>query len=304
MQPQTDPLSPNGGVKPDARQLASFKSNVVHYPPLLLLAFVFSVQSSDNTRLPGAKGGKAPWRTGDKSISPALGTPRNKILSIASLSQHVSWQPRHARVPDDIKSRAQSLEADQRSRNSPDSQLLDRVSALEAEKAALQAQSETTGTSSANTSKGSPAPQAPSPAPSAPPAQDTPTVARLRLELAEALRAKGQFQHRLQAAEEELIRLRTKAAADSKALRGLTSDKRILTIKLRDREEELRVKNKLVADVQDELAVLNMQLDMVEKRRAEQEAENKQLVERFMRRVGQEAEAMNLANEPLFSKKR
>ncbi|KXX78938.1 Autophagy protein 16 [Madurella mycetomatis] len=184
------------------------------------------------------------------------------------------------------------------------SQLLDRVSALEAEKAALRAQSETAGTSPAPTPKGSPAPQAPSPTPSAPSAQDAPTIARLRLELAEALRAKGQFQHRLQATEEELTRLRTKAAADSKALRGLTSDKRILTVKLRDREEELRVKNKLVADVQDELAVLNMQLDMVEKRRAEQEAENKQLVERFMRRVGQEAEAMNLANEPLFSKKR
>jgi hypothetical protein len=56
--------------------------------------------------------------------------------------------------------------------------------------------------------------------------------------------------------------------------------------------------------VQDELAVLNMQLDMVERKRAEKEAENKQLVERFMKRVGQEAEAMNLANEPLFNRKR
>ena len=73
---------------------------------------------------------------------------------------------------------------------------------------------------------------------------------------------------------------------------------------MRDREEELRVKNKLVADVQDELVVLNMQLNMVEKNRAEKEAENKQLVERFMQRVGEEAEALNLASEPLFSKKR
>jgi peptidoglycan hydrolase CwlO-like protein len=84
----------------------------------------------------------------------------------------------------------------------------------------------------------------------------------------------------------------------------LTVERRNLTVRLRDRDEELRVKNKLVADVQDELAVLNMQLDMVEKKRAEKEAENKQLVERFMKRVGQEAEAMNLANEPLFTKKR
>lgn len=163
---------------------------------------------------------------------------------------------------------------------------------LEAEKAAFQAQTQS--------STGSQAPTSPSVDPSP---DGTPIVARLRLELAEALRAKNQFQQRLQTAEDELTRLRAKTAADSKALRDLTAERRMLTVKLRDREEELRVKNKLVADVQDELAVLNMQLDMVEKRRAEKEAENKQLVERFMKRIGQEAEAMNLANEPLFNKR-
>ncbi len=66
----------------------------------------------------------------------------------------------------------------------------------------------------------------------------------------------------------------------------------------------MRAKNKLVADVQDEMSILEMNLNVVEKARAEKEAENKQLVERFMKRVGQEAEAMNLANEPLFAKKR
>jgi len=179
------------------------------------------------------------------------------------------------------------------------SQLLDRVTVLEAENAALQAQFQPS-TPTGKPTKGSPAPTPPA----GQPADDTPVVARLRLDLAEALRAKGQFQQRLQTAEEELNRLRTKTSADSKALRELTAERRILTIKLRDREDEIRVKNKLVADVQDELAVLNMQLDMVEKKRAEKEAENKQLVERFMKRVGQEAEAMNLANEPLLGRKR
>ncbi|KAG7290738.1 hypothetical protein NEMBOFW57_000741 [Staphylotrichum longicolle] len=184
------------------------------------------------------------------------------------------------------------------------SQLLDRVSILEAEKAAFQTQPEpaarppSTAPSKASSGNASPA-SAPTPA-----ADDTPLVARLRLELAEALRAKGQFQQRLQVAEEELTRLRAKTTADSKTLYSLTAERRNLAVRLRDRDEELRVKNKLVADVQDELAVLNMQLDMVEKKRAEKEAENKQLVERFMRRVGQEAEAMNLANDPLFAKKR
>ncbi|KAK4106322.1 autophagy protein 16 [Parathielavia hyrcaniae] len=178
------------------------------------------------------------------------------------------------------------------------SQLLDRVSVLEAEKAALQAQSQQPRAAPATT-RTSPA-LSPSPAPST---DDTLLVARLRLELAEALRSKGQFQQRLQAADEELTRLRARTASESKTLRDLTTERRSLALKLRDREEELRVKNKLVADVQDELAVLNMQLDMVEKKRAEKEAENKQLVERFMKRIGQEAEAMNLANEPVFNKK-
>ncbi|KAH6636369.1 autophagy-related protein 16 [Chaetomium tenue] len=181
------------------------------------------------------------------------------------------------------------------------SQLLDRVSVLEAENAALQLQSQSQPSAAPTTTKASKPPISDSSDPSK---GDTPIVARLRLELAEALRSKGQFQQRLQESDAELARLRAKTAADSKTLRNLTAERRTLTFKLRDRDEELRVKNKLVADVQDELVVLNMQLNVVEKNRADKEAENKQLVERFMQRVGEEAEAMNLANEPLFSKKR
>lgn len=176
--------------------------------------------------------------------------------------------------------------------NRADSELVDRVAVLEAEKAELQAQSQPPA--NPTTTKSS---AAPTPPPPTQPSDETPIVARLRLDLAEALRAKGQFQQRLQVAEEELTRLRSKTTSDAKTLRSLTAERRTLTIKLRDREEELRVKNKLVADVQDELAVLNMQLDMVEKKRAEQEAENKQLVKRFMQRVGEEAEEMNRLNE-------
>ncbi|KAK1751634.1 autophagy protein 16 [Echria macrotheca] len=179
--------------------------------------------------------------------------------------------------------------------------LTDRVSVLEAENAVLKAEQQTS----------------PSPTPSRTASRnqaskttaveqqdtDSATTARLRLQLAEALRARGQSQSRLQAAEEELGRLRAKTAADSKALAQLTAERRKLNIKLRDREEELRVKTKLAADVQDELAVLNITLNMSEKQLADKKAENKQLIERFMKRVGQEVDAMNNANEPLFTKK-
>lgn len=63
------------------------------------------------------------------------------------------------------------------------------------------------------------------------------------------------------------------------------------------------MKTKLVSDVQDENAVLNIELDMAVKKRKEKEVENKQLVERYMQRIGQEADAMNRANEPLFAKR-
>ena len=126
---------------------------------------------------------------------------------------------------------------------------------------------------------------------------DSALIARLRFDLAEALRAKGQFQNKLQTAEKELSKLQSKTTADTRTIRELTTERKKLTTRLRDREDELRAKNKLVADVQDELAVLNLQLNVVEKRRKEKEEENKQLVERYMERVGQEADAMNRANK-------
>ncbi|KAK3996032.1 autophagy protein 16 [Cladorrhinum sp. PSN332] len=204
------------------------------------------------------------------------------------------------------------------------SQLCDRLSILEAEKALLQAQlssssdnnknlSTSSSSSRNNTKSPSPArsphnppPPPPLPPPPGPDPDQSSTEThhlRLQLQLSESLRAKSTFQARLQKAEEELARLRNKSSRDAKTITQLTAENRAALRKLQDREFELREKRKLVADVQDELAVLNMQLDMVERQRAEKEAENKQLIDRFMRRIGQEAEAMNLANEPLFSKK-
>jgi len=75
-------------------------------------------------------------------------------------------------------------------------------------------------------------------------------------------------------------------------------------VRLRDRDDELRQKNKLVADVQDELAVLNLQLDVAERERARAKEETKQLVDRWMRKMGEEADEMNLANEPEMKRNR
>ncbi|KAI1633222.1 autophagy protein 16 [Biscogniauxia mediterranea] len=163
------------------------------------------------------------------------------------------------------------------------SQLADRIAALEAEKALLQA---------AQTSK--------PPPPSAAAAETDPTATadpRMRLDLAEALRSKGQLQSKLRAAEDELQKLRSKTRADAKRIADLIAERNALTSKLKDRNEELVGKNKLLKDVQDDNLTLNIQLDVTEQKAARVQAENKELVDRWMKRMGHEADAMNLQNE-------
>lgn len=66
--------------------------------------------------------------------------------------------------------------------------------------------------------------------------------------------------------------------------------------KVRDRDEELRAKGRLLEEVQDELIALNLQVNVAEQQRAALKKENEELVARWMKRVGEEAEAMNRAN--------
>jgi hypothetical protein len=50
-------------------------------------------------------------------------------------------------------------------------------------------------------------------------------------------------------------------------------------------------------DFQAELASLNLEFNMAEKRSKELQRENKELVDRWMARMGQEADAMNDASK-------
>ncbi|KAG5917033.1 autophagy protein 16, interacts with Atg12p-Atg5p [Claviceps capensis] len=167
------------------------------------------------------------------------------------------------------------------------SQMADRISALEASNAALEA-------------RVSKAPKAKASKSGALPTTDDPAIAQLRLDLAESLRSKGITEGRLRVAEEELSKLRTKTADDARSVKALSTERALLTTRLKDREHELREKRKLLEDVQDEMITLNLQMSMAEKERDKVKRENKELVERWMARMAQEAEAMNLANEPLL----
>lgn len=50
-------------------------------------------------------------------------------------------------------------------------------------------------------------------------------------------------------------------------------------------------------DVQDEIISLNIQLNMAERRAQELQNENRELVDRWMARMGKEADAMNEASK-------
>ncbi|KAM0488851.1 hypothetical protein ACHAP7_000898 [Fusarium lateritium] len=169
------------------------------------------------------------------------------------------------------------------------SQMADRISALEAEKNGLEALV-------ANSGKTSTQPVEPS--------TNDPAVAQLKQDLAEALRSKGVTEKRLRASEEELVQLRSKQKTDTKSIRDLAADRNSLTTRLKDREYELREKRKLIEQVQDEMIALNLQMSMAEKERDKVKKENNELVDRWMKRMAQEADAMNLANEPILGKGR
>lgn len=116
---------------------------------------------------------------------------------------------------------------------------------------------------------------------------------QLRQDLTKAQQERGELQTRLDAALKELETLKGRARNDSKRTNQLSAGMSQLTIKLKDREEELRGKAKLVENVQDENVTLNLQLNMAEEKAEKLKNENKELVDRWMARMGKEADRMN-----------
>jgi len=126
---------------------------------------------------------------------------------------------------------------------------------------------------------------------------DSPTVAQIRQDLAKAQQERGDLQSRLDAVQRELESLKSKAKVDNKRIAQLNASVSQLTVKLRDREEELRGKAKLIENVQDENVTLNLQLNMAEEQSDKLKKENRELVDRWMARMGKEADKMNEDNK-------
>ncbi|KAL4919718.1 autophagy-related protein 16 [Aspergillus aurantiobrunneus] len=134
----------------------------------------------------------------------------------------------------------------------------------------------------------------PSPA-SGPSPQDV--LSATRADLSEAQRSRSELQERLARITADLERLRKRSNHDSKRINTMEGEISHLQLRLKDRDEELRGKAKLLDDFQDELAALNLQINMAEQRSERLQKENQELVDRWMARMGQEADAMNDASK-------
>ncbi|KAB8067793.1 autophagy-related protein 16 [Aspergillus leporis] len=122
-------------------------------------------------------------------------------------------------------------------------------------------------------------------------------LAATRLDLSEAQRSRSELQDRLTRTTTELEKLRKRSSQDTRRIGALEKEASQLQLRLKDRDEELRGKAKLLDDFQDELASLNLQLNMAEERSNRLQKENQELVDRWMARMGKEAEAMNDASK-------
>ncbi|PYI11122.1 autophagy protein [Aspergillus sclerotiicarbonarius CBS 121057] len=123
------------------------------------------------------------------------------------------------------------------------------------------------------------------------------TLLTTRADLAEAQRSRSELQDRLARVTAELEKLRKRNTQDGRRIHAYGGEVAHLQLRLKDRDEELRGKAKLLEDFQDELASLNLQLNMAEERSSRLQRENQELVDRWMARMGREAEAMNAASQ-------
>ncbi|KAJ6144489.1 hypothetical protein N7470_008384 [Penicillium chermesinum] len=118
-----------------------------------------------------------------------------------------------------------------------------------------------------------------------------------RADLSEAQRSRSDLQEKLGIVTTEVEKLRKKSVLDSRRINALESERLSLQLRLKDRDEELKGKAKLLEDFQDEMATLNLQLNMADEKSSKLQRENQELVDRWMARMSIEADAMNDASK-------
>lgn len=115
----------------------------------------------------------------------------------------------------------------------------------------------------------------------------------LRSDLTATQKARATLQAQLSDLTTQLSALSTQQRSSQSQIAALGKQVLELERKLQDRDEELRGKSKMVEQAQDEMVALELQFNLAEQRSEKLERENKELVERWMKRMGEEAERVN-----------
>ena len=115
----------------------------------------------------------------------------------------------------------------------------------------------------------------------------------LRADLATTQKARSMLQVQLADLTAQLSAVSTEQRSSQNQVTTLTRQVLEAERKLQDRDEELRGKSKMVEQAQDEMVALELQFNLAEQRSEKLEKENKELVERWMKRMGEEAERVN-----------
>jgi chromosome segregation ATPase len=118
---------------------------------------------------------------------------------------------------------------------------------------------------------------------------NTPDVTALRSDLAAAQQARSALELEIAS----LSKLKQENVSQAQQLENRSKEILSLQRKINDRNEELSEGKKLVEQVQDEMVSLNLQLNMAEQKAEKLEKENKELIQRWMKKMGEEADRMN-----------
>jgi hypothetical protein len=113
--------------------------------------------------------------------------------------------------------------------------------------------------------------------------------AQLRVQLAEAQKARAT----LESQTSTIPSLEAEKTSQAKAIVSKDREIVLLRRKLRDQAEEIKEKKKMGEQVQDEMISLNLQVNIAEQKAEKLQAENAELVDRWMKRMAEEAEKMN-----------
>ncbi|KAF2643838.1 autophagy protein 16 [Massarina eburnea CBS 473.64] len=119
------------------------------------------------------------------------------------------------------------------------------------------------------------------------------SVAQIRAELASTQRTRGDLETKLDATAAELNAYKQADAEQKKRIALLEGSKTQLERRMKDRADELKGKGQFVENVQDEMVALTLQLNMAEQEKEKLKKDNRELTERWVRKMDEEAKKMN-----------